>query len=126
MREKPGHKSCSQPIRCAIYARTATLKKSNEDNSITRQVGKCKCFAKRKEWIVGEDCIFTDSEKSGLAVNSGLKDLMRIAAVNPKPFDVLLCTSIDRIARDTGLVIRIYEALKKYGVEVRFAECDDT
>jgi hypothetical protein len=24
-------------------------------------------------------------------------DLMRIAAVDPKPFDVLLCTSIDRI-----------------------------
>ena len=55
-------------------------------------------------------------------MNSGLKDLMRIATINPKPFEVLLCTSIDRIARDTDLVIRIHKILKKHGVEIRFAE----
>lgn len=59
-------------------------------------------------------------------MNSGLKDLMRVAAINPKPFDVLLCTSTDRIARDTSLSIRIHEALKKYGVEICFAEISDT
>ena len=97
MKKKPG----SQPLRCAIYARTATVKKPNEDNSITHQVARCKRFAKEKEWTVRDDCIFTDSGQSGLTVNSALKDLMRIAAINPKPFEVLLCTSIDRIARDT-------------------------
>jgi len=53
-------------------------------------------------------------------------DLMRIAAVDPKPFDVLLCTSIDRIVRDTDLVIRIHKALKRFGVEIRFADLGDT
>ncbi len=105
MKKKPG----SQPLRCAIYARTATVKKPDEDNSITQQVERCKRLAKEKEWIVSDDSIFADSGQSGLKVNSGLKDLMRIAAVNPKPFDVLLCTSIDRIARDTDLVIRIHK-----------------
>ena len=121
MKKKPG----SQPLRCAIYARTATVKKSDEVNSITEQVERCKCFAKEKDWIVSDDYIFTDSGQSGLRVNSGLKDLMRIAAVNPKPFDVLLCNSIDRIARDTDLVIRIHEGLKAFGVEIHFTEHGD-
>ena len=122
MKKKPG----SQPLRCAIYARTATVKKSDEINSITQQVERCKRFAREKEWIVSDEYIFTDSGKSGLRVNSGLRDLMRIVAVNPKPFDVLLCISIDRIARDTDLVIRIHKALKRFGVEIRFAEVGDT
>lgn len=122
MKKQPG----SQPLRCAIYARTATVKKPDEDNSITEQVERCKGFAKEKDWIVSDDYIFTDSGQSGLRVNSGLKDLMRVAAFNPKPFDVLLCTSIDRIARDTDLANRINEALKEFGVEIRFAEPGDT
>ena len=122
MKMKPG----SQPLPCAIYARTATVKKSDEINSITQQVERCKRFAKEKEWIVSDEFIFTDSGQSGLRVNSGLKDLMRIAAVNPKPFDVLLCTSIDRNARDTDLVIRIHKALKRFGVGIRFTEHGDT
>ena len=121
MKKKPG----SQPLRCAIYARTATVKKPDEDNSITQQVERCKRLAKEKEWIVSDVSIFADSGQSGLKVNSGLKDLMRIAAVNPKPFDVLLCTSIDRIARDIDLVIRIHEGLKAFGVEIHFTEHSD-
>ena len=74
MKKKPG----SQPLRCAIYARTATVKKPDEDNSITEQVERCKRLAKEKDWIVSDDYIFTDSGLSGLGMNSGLKELMRI------------------------------------------------
>jgi DNA invertase Pin-like site-specific DNA recombinase len=122
MKKKPG----SPPLRCAIYARTATVKKPDEFNSITQQVESCKCFAKEKDWVVSDDYIFTDSGQSGLRVNSGLKDLMRIAAINPKPFDVLLCTSIDRIARDADLAIQIHEILKGLDVDICFAESSDT
>jgi DNA invertase Pin-like site-specific DNA recombinase len=94
------------------------VKNPKEDNSIAQQVAKCKGFAKGKGWIVRENCIFTDSGKSGLVVNSGLEDLIRIAAVNPKPFDVLLCTPTDRIARDASLANRILVTLKRYGVEI--------
>ena len=121
MKKKP----CSQPLRCAIYARTATVKKPDEDNSITQQVERCKRFAKEKEWIVSDEHIFADSGQSGLRVNSGLKDLIRIAAIHPKPFDILLCTSIDRIARDTDLVIRIHKGLKAFGVKIHFTEHGD-
>ena len=86
----------------------------------------CKRFAKRKGWIVREECIFTDSGKSGLDVNSGLKAVLRTATVKPKLFDLLLCVSIDRVARDTGLANRVHRALKKHGAEIRFAELDDT
>lgn len=120
--KKTAHKPCSQPTRCAIYARTATVKQASEENSIAQQVATCECFAKRKGWIVREECVFTDSGKSGLRANLGLKDLLCIAAARPKSFDVLLCTAIDRIARDTGLVIKVHTALKKHGVEIRFAE----
>jgi DNA invertase Pin-like site-specific DNA recombinase len=123
--KKASHKPPSQPTRCAIYARTATVKQASEDNSIAKQVAACKRFAKRKGWIVRNDSIFADSGKSGLSANLGLKTLLRIATTSPKSFDALLCTAIDRIARNTGLVIRIYRALKKRGVEIRFAE-DDT
>ena len=93
--KKAAHKPRSQPTRCAIYARTATEKQASEDNSIAQQVATCQRFAKRKGWIVREECIFTDSGKSGLRANLGLKNLLRIAAINPKSFDVLLCTGID-------------------------------
>ena len=122
MERKTSHKTLSQQIRCGIYARTATVKQASGDNSIAQQVRACKRFAKRNGWIVREECIFADSGKSGLGANLGLKDLLRIAAVRPKPFDVLLCAAIDRIARDTGLVIGVHSALKKHGVEIRFAE----
>jgi DNA invertase Pin-like site-specific DNA recombinase len=121
MRKKPG----SQTFCCAIYALAATVKEPDQVNSISQQVERCKRFAKEKEWIFSDDSTFTDSGKSGLRVNSGLKDLMRIAAVNPKPFNVMLCTSIDRIARDTDLVIRIQKALKRFGVGIRLTEHDD-
>lgn len=123
---KTGYKPPSQPTRCAIYARTATVKQANEYNSIAKQLAKCRRFAKRKGWIVREECIFTDSGKSALRANLGLKNLLRIAAINPKSFDVLLCTSIDRIARDTGLAVRVHMALRKEGIEIQYAELDDS
>jgi DNA invertase Pin-like site-specific DNA recombinase len=124
MKKKPSCNPSGQPIRCAIYARTATVKMSTEDNSIRQQVATCERFAKERGWTVGEDNIFTDSGHSGLNVNSALKDLMCSSAGNPKPFEVLLCTSIDRIARDTCLLIRIQKTLRKYGVEIRIVEPD--
>ena len=124
MKKKPSYKPSGQPIRCAIYARTATVKMPAEDNSIRQQVATCERFARERGWSVGGDSIFTDSGHSGLNVNSALKDLMRSAAGNPKPFEVLLCTSIDRIARDTCLLIRFQKTLRKYGVEIRIVELD--
>jgi len=124
--KKIAHKLPRLPTRCAIYARTATVKRAGKDNCIAQQVAACKRFAKRKVWIVRQDFIFTDSGKSGLRANLGLKDLLRTAAISPKSFDVLLCTAIDRIARDTGLAIRIYRALKKHGVKIFIAEHDDS
>jgi hypothetical protein len=44
MKKKPG----SQPLRCAIYARTATVKKPDEDNSITEQVEGANASPKKK------------------------------------------------------------------------------
>jgi len=125
MKKKTSHNPLGQPIRCAIYARTATVKQVSEDNSIAQQVRMCQRFAKKKGWIVRKEYIFTDYGKSGLRANVGLKNLLRIVAISPKFFDVLLCTAIDRIARDTGLMIRVHSALKKHGVEIRFAEFGD-
>ena len=123
--KKASHNPPSQPTRGAIYARTATVKQASEDNSIAQQVAACKRFAKRKGWIVRRDFVFIDSGKSGLSVNSGLKDLLHIAVVSPKTFDVLLCTEIDRIARDASLAIRVHRALRKRGIEIKYVEIGD-
>jgi DNA invertase Pin-like site-specific DNA recombinase len=123
--KKTTHKPRTQPTRCAIYARTATVKQASEDNSIARQVATCKRYAKRKGWIVREDSIFTDSGKSGLSANLALKDLLSIAAISPKSFDVLVCTAIDRIARDTSLAVRVHRALRKHGIEIQYVEIGD-
>lgn len=125
MRKKDTTGRFGQPIRCAIYARSATVKKPNEQNSISRQIAECKRFAEVKKWIIWENCIFTDSGQSGLKLNSGLRELMRAAGADPKQFDVLLCTGVDRIARDSGLVFRIDELLKKQGVEIWSVESGD-
>ena len=122
MKKKIADRPRSQLTRCAIYARTATVKQASEDNSIAQQIRMCKRFAKRNGWIVSEDYIFTDSGKSGLTMNSGLKDLLHIAGVSPKSFDVLLCTEIDRVARDANLVIRVHRALRKRGIEIQSVE----
>src|SRR5215472_7789844 len=103
MRTNDASRRSGQPIRCAIYARTATVKKPNEQNSITWQIAECERFAKGKNWTIWENCIFTDSGQSGLKVNSGLRELMRAAEANPKHFDVMLCTGVHRIARDSDL-----------------------
>ena len=120
--QKDAPKSSIQQTCCAIYARSATVKRPDQDNSISRQVAKCKRFARENGWIVWEDCIFTDSGQSGLKINSALRALMRVARNNPKRFDVLLCTGIDRIARQPDLVFQVHEALKERRVEIRFVE----
>jgi DNA invertase Pin-like site-specific DNA recombinase len=125
MRKNTSRRS-SQPTRCAIYARSATVKKPNEQNSITRQIAECTRFAKGKNWVIWEDCIFTDSGQSGLKVNSGLKELMRAAEANTKHFDVMLCTGVHRVARDSDLVFRIHKRLKEHGVEMWFAETGES
>ena len=122
--KKDAPRSSIQQTCCAIYARSATVKKPDQDNSISRQVAKCKRFAKENGWTIWEDCIFTDCGKSGLKINSALRDLIRLARTDPKRFDVLLSTGIDRIARDAGLLFQILEVLQKHGVEIRFVAPD--
>jgi hypothetical protein len=59
MKKKSADKPNSLPLRCAIYARTATVKIPSEDNSISHQVATCKRFASGRGWTARRDCIFT-------------------------------------------------------------------
>jgi DNA invertase Pin-like site-specific DNA recombinase len=99
--------SSTEPIRCAIYARTASERQLG--NSAEQQIYRCREVARQKGWTVVETHIRADCGKSGTSMDqrTGLHDLMALAATRPRPFDYLMCASTDRLARNLDTAGRI-------------------
>ena len=115
----------TEPIRCAIYARTGT-QTPNGSNSIKQQIEQCKEAARLKGWTVSDTHIRTDSGKSGTTKDgrSGLQELILLATTRPRPFDYVLCASTDRLARNLNTVGVIIGTLTFNGVNLYFASGD--
>lgn len=113
----------SRPIRCAIYARTASEEQAGGSASVDEQIDRCKDSAREMGWSVVESCIRADRAKSGTSLHkcSGLQELLALAATNPKPFDHLVCVSTDRLGRNLGAVHSIVDTLTRNGVNLHFA-----
>ncbi len=95
--------------RAAIYARTA---EPSNPRRLKDQVRRCrKAIAMQSPaWSVAEACIFHDSSASGMtAARPGLDALLRKAAETPRPFDVVVVESADRIGRDLSVAFKILE-----------------
>ena len=101
--------SSTEPIRCAIYARTASEPQTKNDAAADEQIERCREAARKNGWVVVDDCVRIDRGKSGTSMQgrSGLLELIALAATRPRPFDYLICVSTDRVARnlDTAGVI---------------------
>ncbi|MGA2852244.1 MAG: recombinase family protein [Terracidiphilus sp.] len=104
--------------RSAIYARSATGEA--DSTSVLHQIERCKKAAQENGWSVVEDCIRADAGKSGTSMQllSGLKELMALTANKPRPFDVLVCDSTDRLARNWTIAGAILDALTRNGVSL--------
>ena len=110
--------SSTEPIRCAIYARTASERQL--DNSTKQQINRCREAARQKGWTVAETHIRADCGKSGRSMDqrTGLHDLMALAATRPRPFDYIICDSTDRLARSLSIAVQIIDTLTFHGVNL--------
>jgi Resolvase, N terminal domain len=70
--------------------------------------------------------IRSDRGKSGMALHGlhGLQELMSLAKTRPKPFDYLLCASIDRLGRDISNETEVLETFERNGVHVHIVSDD--
>jgi site-specific DNA recombinase len=82
----------------AIYSRFSS--DEQKESSIDDQITDCKSLADREGYKVDRQLIFTDKAKSGTSRfdRDGMADL--IDAIRARKFDVLLCESQSRLARD--------------------------
>src|SRR5215204_4929310 len=105
-------------MRAAIYARYSS--DLQRETSIEDQLGVAKRYAEDQGWKVLKDHIYTDAAVSGSSINgrAGVQRLLSSAALNPRPFDVLLVDDSSRIARDIPDAIRVMQQLKFWGVRV--------
>src|SRR5665213_1222790 len=111
--------SSTEPIRCAIYARTATQPQLG-NNSIEQQIEQCREAARLKGWTVVETHIRADCGKSGTSMDqrTGLHDLMALAATRPRPFDYIICDSTDRLTRSLSIAVQIIDTLTFHGINL--------
>jgi site-specific DNA recombinase len=108
-------------IRCAIYARYSS--DNQREASIEDQVRECKEAAARKGWVVLEDFIFSDSEKTGTTIfgRTGLKTIMDWAKSKPKAFEYILVADTSRFGRNKADSFKNVDILNFHGVYLYFA-----
>jgi DNA invertase Pin-like site-specific DNA recombinase len=112
--------SSTEPIRCAIYARTGAL--TAREDSADEQIQRCREAAQKKGWTVIEEFVRIDRGGSGTSMKdrTGLQELITLAATTPRPFDYLICVSTDRLTRNMGIAGQIVDAFIHHGVNLYF------
>lgn len=106
-------------IRIGTYCRVSTMEQT-KGVSIEAQLERLRNYAKFKEWTTARE--FIDPGWSGKDDNRpGLKGLM--AAARRGDVDVVIVTKIDRLMRNTRLLLQYVDEFKKLGV--RFIATDD-
>ena len=105
--------------RVASYARVSTVEQV-KGVSIETQLDRLQNYAKFKEWTISDE--FVDAGWSGKDDNRpGLKRL--IAAARRGYIDVVVVCKIDRLMRNTRLLLQYVDEFKKLGI--RFVATDD-
>ncbi len=105
--------------RVALYTRVSTVEQV-KGVSIETQLDRLQNYAKFKEWIISDE--FIDAGWSGKDDNRpGLKRLM--ATARRGYIDVVVVCKIDRLMRNTRLLLQSVDEFKKLGI--RFVAIDD-
>jgi site-specific DNA recombinase len=109
-------------IRCAIYARYSS--DNQRQSSIEDQIRNCREAAAKKGWVVVEEYIFSDSEKTGTTMHgrSGLQSLMAVAKTKPRPFEYIIVDDTSRFGRNKADSFKNLEILTFYEVHLYFVE----
>lgn len=106
--------------RCAVYARYSS--DAQRKTSIEDQIRNCRTAAERNGWIILDQYIRSDAELTGrtLVGREGLADLIRLAQVKPRPFDLILVDDTSRFGRYLPDVLRESDRLAHCGVSLYF------
>lgn len=112
-------KPVDQPVRCAIYARSAAVPQRRKD-PLSRQILICGDRAARNGWAtVG---VYRDKGLSGSAGvrRAGLESLLEAAA--RRDFDFVLVDDLSRLGRSILDLMMILRKLAGFGIEVVTAD----
>jgi site-specific DNA recombinase len=124
-------------LRVAVLARTSTDDLQDPTISIPRQVNRIREALPENAQIVAfywdVESGRTELSKRGMGNahekfdipvprTGGIKDLLRDAAENDRAFDVVMCESIDRVARITYYSTRLEHLLEEQGVALLAAD----
>jgi DNA invertase Pin-like site-specific DNA recombinase len=110
-------------IRCAIYARTASEHQFG-NHCTDRQIDLCKAAARMRGWTVVENYIRADRGNPGTSLRGRrrLQQLITLAVTNPRPFDYLICDSVNRVSWRLGHFSAIVDTLTHNGVGLYFVK----
>jgi len=114
-------------VYCAIYARKSNEQRgvTEEQRSVERQVRHAREYAKRKGWIVLEDCVFVDDGISGAEFSARPGYMRLMNALRPRPaFSVVICSEESRLGRESIETAYTLKELIVAGVRV-FYYLDD-
>lgn len=104
-------------LKGAIYLRADAKAEDAKDN-IERQERVCRDYCELTDIDVSDRHVYRDiaSGKSPVAERPGLQAL--IDAVRREELDIVVVRRMDRLARDTGLFLKLYDEFELY--KVRF------
>ena len=104
--------------RAALYARVSTPQQEKED-TIESQVAALEAFAQQQGYPLDPEFYFLDQAVSGAQLNRPRLDRLRDLAAAGR-FEVVLCYSPDRLARQRTHQWILLNELREVGVEVIF------
>ena len=99
---KKEKKAEKKPIYALLYARTVNMDAEGPNQSIQKQLGECRSFAKARGYIVEKDATFTE-DSSGLVYyteREGLQGILARIDKFPERAFVVIVNDISRIARN--------------------------
>lgn len=109
-------------VRAALYARVSDGD-SDRSGSIEAQRADMERFAASLGWSVAG--FWADDETGTREHRDGIDAMLTIASLTPKPFDVVLTVTMDRLGRGLPSAF-ITRELEKLGVHVRYVHQDFT
>jgi site-specific DNA recombinase len=105
------------PKRVILYARSATFKKPEEDNSVDMQLRKLREYACKHKYEVLTE--FVDEGVSGNRIDHpGLQNMMAMALKQSEVVDAILVGDLNRLTRDRRLFRSLKDRLYEDGIDI--------
>ena len=107
---------------CAAYARFSS--KNQKFASIEDQLRNCRSLAESRGWILLEEHIYIDEERTGKTQigRDGFETMMAASVSKQKPFTYIICDDVSRFGRNKADLFRTIDILTFNQVYVYFVE----